>query len=130
MDGSLHKAITLLPDKPVMLVMDYKDLFCIVVDTYDAHEAKTFFDKNYSLIYYIFHDVFTSVETDLRQRGKLITRYCSTVHLNENPQCPETRLLSHSHSPSVNPTELDLVSLWRSHICNFLNSTKCIVIDE
>ncbi|KAI0212730.1 Ral GTPase-activating protein subunit alpha-1 [Lamellibrachia satsuma] len=40
----------------------------LVSDTYDAHEAKTFFDKNYSLIYYIFHDVFTSVETDLRQR--------------------------------------------------------------
>jgi len=83
-DRSLHKVILLLPDKPVMLAVDYKDVFCFVVDTYDAHEAKTFFDKNYSLIYYIFHDVFTSVETDLRQRGELITNYCSTIHLDKN----------------------------------------------
>lgn len=39
-------------------------------ETYDVHEAKNFFEANYSHIYYIFYDVFISVEADLKQRGK------------------------------------------------------------
>ena len=39
-------------------------------ETYDVQEAKQFFDTNYSHIYYIFYDVFISVEGDLKQRGK------------------------------------------------------------
>ena len=38
-------------------------------DTYDTPEAKAFFEQNYSYIYYIFYDVFTNVESDLKQRG-------------------------------------------------------------
>ena len=57
-----------------------------VADTYDAHEAKTFFDKNYSLIYYIFHDVFTSVETDLRQRGRLTVCWRIFLKIQKMPE--------------------------------------------
>lgn len=45
-------------------------------DTYDTSDAKVFFEQNYSYIYYIFYDVFTNVESDLKQRGELYSQYC------------------------------------------------------
>lgn len=37
----------------------------------DSDEAKTFFEANYSHIFYILHETFVQAETNLRQRGKL-----------------------------------------------------------
>ena len=39
-------------------------------DNYEVHDAKKFFQENYSHIYYIFYDNFGNVEADLKQRGK------------------------------------------------------------
>ena len=41
----------------------------LVIDNYDTTEAKTFFESNYSHIYYIFNDNFATVEADLKQRA-------------------------------------------------------------
>ncbi|XP_064622191.1 ral GTPase-activating protein subunit alpha-1-like isoform X2 [Lineus longissimus] len=41
----------------------------ILLDNYDVHEAKKFFELNYSSIYYVFYDVFIVVESDIRQRA-------------------------------------------------------------
>ncbi|ELU01115.1 hypothetical protein CAPTEDRAFT_167900, partial [Capitella teleta] len=41
----------------------------VVLDTYDIADSKAFFEQNYSYIYYIFYDVFTNVESDLKQRA-------------------------------------------------------------
>ncbi|CAH1791020.1 unnamed protein product [Owenia fusiformis] len=46
-----------------------KGLYNIPVDNWDLAEAKSFFEQNYAHIYYIFYDVFISVEGDLRQRA-------------------------------------------------------------
>jgi hypothetical protein len=43
----------------------------VFTDNYEVHEAKKFFEVNYSSIYYIFYDVFIAVEADIRQRGML-----------------------------------------------------------
>jgi hypothetical protein len=51
-------------------------------DNYDTAEAKTFFDSNYSHIYYIFNDNFATVEADLKQRGEMCfdwLNYCINV---------------------------------------------------
>ena len=37
-------------------------------DSYDPQEAKNFFEQNFSPIYYIFYDVFISVEADIKQK--------------------------------------------------------------
>ena len=39
------------------------------VENYTTSESKTFFESNYSHIYYIFNDNFATVEADLKQRG-------------------------------------------------------------
>ncbi|GFS68356.1 hypothetical protein NPIL_633392 [Nephila pilipes] len=41
----------------------------IVLENSDTAEAKSFFENNYSHIYYIFYDVFISAETNLKQRA-------------------------------------------------------------
>ncbi|KAF8789182.1 Ral GTPase-activating protein subunit alpha-1 like protein [Argiope bruennichi] len=41
----------------------------IVLDNSDTAEAKSFFENNYSHIYYIFYDVFISAENNLKQRA-------------------------------------------------------------
>ncbi|CAL1264601.1 unnamed protein product [Larinioides sclopetarius] len=41
----------------------------IVLDNSDTAEAKSFFESNYSHIYYIFYDVFISAENNLKQRA-------------------------------------------------------------
>lgn len=51
-------------------------------DNYDTTEAKTFFESNYSHIYYIFNDNFATVEADLKQRGEMCfdwLNYCINV---------------------------------------------------
>jgi len=52
---------------------------CLVTDNYETTEAKKFFEENYSHIYYIFFDNFVTVESDLKQRGKVsfTTALCS-----------------------------------------------------
>ncbi|KAH8027581.1 hypothetical protein HPB51_007131 [Rhipicephalus microplus] len=40
----------------------------VYLDNVETAEAKTFFEINYSHIYCVFHDVFTSLEATLRQR--------------------------------------------------------------
>jgi hypothetical protein len=39
-------------------------------DNFETHEAKVFFQRHYSEIYYICHDYFSIVEVNLRQKGK------------------------------------------------------------
>lgn len=46
-----------------------------LADNYSRLEAKAFFEANYSHIYFIFNDNFSTVEADLKQRGLLITFY-------------------------------------------------------
>ncbi|KAK3764075.1 hypothetical protein RRG08_046540 [Elysia crispata] len=41
----------------------------LVLDNYEVHDAKKFFQENYSHIYYIFYDNFGTVEADLKQRA-------------------------------------------------------------
>ncbi|KAG8192293.1 hypothetical protein JTE90_002117 [Oedothorax gibbosus] len=41
----------------------------IVLENSDLSEVKTFFENNYSNVYYIFYDVFISVEANLKQRA-------------------------------------------------------------
>lgn len=40
----------------------------LVLDNSDLYEAKLFFETNYSHIYYIFYDVFITIEANLKQR--------------------------------------------------------------
>ena len=53
----------------------------ILSDTYDISEAKSFFEQYYSHIYYIFHDHFTTVEADLKQRGEVVLTYKSALYM-------------------------------------------------
>ena len=46
--------------------------FCMLLDNFETHEAKVFFQRHYSEIYYICHDYFSVVEVTLRQKGNYI----------------------------------------------------------
>ncbi|XP_042904592.1 ral GTPase-activating protein subunit alpha-1 [Parasteatoda tepidariorum] len=41
----------------------------VVLENSDIHEAKIFFESNYSHIFYVFYDVFISAENNLKQRA-------------------------------------------------------------
>ena len=45
-------------------------LFLFISDNVDTDEAKTFFETNFSHVYNIFYDVFSTAEYNLKQRGK------------------------------------------------------------
>ncbi|XP_028395941.1 ral GTPase-activating protein subunit alpha-2-like isoform X2 [Dendronephthya gigantea] len=46
----------------------------ILLDNYETHEAKVFFQRHYSEIYYICHDYFSIVEVNLRQKASKAVR--------------------------------------------------------
>lgn len=41
----------------------------IILENLDVHEAKSFFEEYYSPIYYVFYDVFVSIECNFKQKG-------------------------------------------------------------
>lgn len=46
--------------------------FFLCAENVDSDEAKSFFESNYSHIYYILYDSFIAAETNLKQKGKLV----------------------------------------------------------
>ncbi|KAK2161341.1 hypothetical protein LSH36_118g02001 [Paralvinella palmiformis] len=66
--GDVKKSANKVLDQKKDTVTRLKHLR-VVLETYDVEESKNFFEQHYSYIYYIFHDHFTTVEADLKQRA-------------------------------------------------------------
>lgn len=45
-------------------------LFILITEHVSSDEAKSFFEENYSHIFYILYETFVQAETNLKQRGK------------------------------------------------------------
>lgn len=58
-------------------------IFACFVDVFDNAESKVFLEGHYCEIYYVFNDVFSIVEANLRQKGAFCD-FCSLVILNTN----------------------------------------------
>ena len=76
----------IIPYIIVLVNFAYDLLFFLpyFAETYEVPEAKSFFELNYSCIYYLFHDGFTNVEVSLTQRGEwsgFILCYKNNPHL-------------------------------------------------
>ncbi|KAK3092349.1 hypothetical protein FSP39_001673 [Pinctada imbricata] len=67
-DGDIKKSAQKVSDHKKDAITRLKHLRH-VLENYSVPEAKTFFENNYSHIYYIFNDNFASVEADLKQRA-------------------------------------------------------------
>lgn len=51
-------------------------LYVYISDTYELPELLTFFEQNYSHIYFIYFDCLCNAELELRQRGMLVCSSC------------------------------------------------------
>ena len=98
----------------------------LCADTYDTPEAKAFFEQNYSYIYYIFYDVFTNVESDLKQRGKLTGQkaLCSIWLLFYFCICPGVALKIHTQDNQFDISFVPSVFIYCVH--NILYQTQCL----
>ncbi|XP_022332235.2 ral GTPase-activating protein subunit alpha-1-like isoform X3 [Crassostrea virginica] len=67
-DGDLKKSLLKVSDPKKDALTRLKHLRH-VLDNYSRLEAKAFFEANYSHIYFIFNDNFSTVEADLKQRA-------------------------------------------------------------
>ncbi|BFZ11585.1 hypothetical protein BsWGS_14624 [Bradybaena similaris] len=66
--GDIKKSAQKVADTKKDTVTRLKHLR-LVLDNYETQDAKKFFQENYSHIYYIFYDNFSTVEADLKQRA-------------------------------------------------------------
>lgn len=71
----IEKDLLLNWDSKIIYSFFYVMIWHFLADNYSRLEAKAFFEANYSHIYFIFNDNFSTVEADLKQRGLLITFY-------------------------------------------------------
>ncbi|XP_062620262.1 ral GTPase-activating protein subunit alpha-1-like [Saccostrea cucullata] len=67
-DGDLKKSVQKVSDPKKDAVTRLKHLRHLL-ENYSIPEAKSFFEANYSHIYFIFNDNFSTVEADLKQRA-------------------------------------------------------------
>lgn len=70
----IHQRNVDTPDKILTILITFYDFYWIL-EHVDIDEAKSFFESNYSHVYFILYDTFVQAETNLRQRGKKKTNF-------------------------------------------------------
>lgn len=58
-------------------------------DTFDNPEAKAFFQGHYSEVFYVFYDVFSSIESNAKQKGRSleILNFAAVIYLVSASLC-------------------------------------------